>query len=84
MRLAFIVPLYGEKILGGAEGITRSFAEHLPRSEFSVDVLTTCASDYVTWRNVYPPGLSQVNSVPVYRFPIAHIYHIFLIKYPIK
>ena len=72
MRLAFVVPRYGEEILGGAEGITRSLAEHLPRSEFSVDVLTTCAKDIIAWRNVYPPGLTRINGVPVYRVPVDH------------
>jgi len=70
MRLAFVVPRYGREILGGAEGITRSLAEHLPHSEFSVDVLTTCANDLIAWRNVYPPGLTRANGVRVYRFPI--------------
>jgi glycosyltransferase involved in cell wall biosynthesis len=72
MRLAFVVPRYGKDILGGAEGITRSLAEHLPRPEFSVDVLTTCASDLITWRNVYPPGLARINGVRVHRFPVDH------------
>ncbi len=33
-------------------------------------VVTTCASDYVTWRNHYPRGLSNVDGIPVYRFPV--------------
>ena len=72
MRLAFVIPRYGKDILGGAEGITRSLAEHLPRPEFSVDVLTTCASDLITWLNVYPPGLTRINGVRVHRFPVDH------------
>lgn len=72
IRLAFVVPRYGEAVLGGAETITRRLVEHLPRPEFDVQVLTTCAEDLVTWRNVYPPGPTQLNGVPVYRFPIDH------------
>jgi glycosyltransferase involved in cell wall biosynthesis len=72
MRLAFVIPRYGKEILGGAEGITRSLVEHLPRPEFSADVLTTCASHLITWRNVYPPGLTRINGVPVVRFPVDH------------
>ena len=33
-------------------------------------VVTTCASDYVTWRNHYPRGLSSIDGIPVYRFPV--------------
>ena len=75
MKLAFVIPRYGEEILGGAEAITRSLAEHLPRSEFDVEVLTTCAQDLLTWRNVFPSGLTRVDGVPVYRFPIDHRFH---------
>jgi glycosyltransferase involved in cell wall biosynthesis len=70
MRLAIVVPRYGEEILGGAETFARQLAEHLPPSEFKVEVLTTCADSLLTWRNVYPPGPAQVNGVPVHRFPI--------------
>jgi glycosyltransferase involved in cell wall biosynthesis len=72
MRLAIVVPRYGDGILGGAETFARELAEHLPRSTFDVEVLTTCADDLATWRNVYPPGLGEVNDIPVRRFPIDH------------
>jgi len=72
IRLAFVVPRYGEEILGGAETITRRLVEHLPRSEFSAEVWTTCAEDMVTWRNAYPAGPAQINGVSVHRFPIDH------------
>jgi len=72
MRLALVVPRYGEEVLGGAETFARQLAEHLPRPEFSVQVLTTCANDLLTWRNVYSPGPTQVNGVRVRRFPIDH------------
>ena len=70
IHLAFVVPRYGPEILGGAETITRNLAEHLPPSEFRVEVLTTCARDLLTWQNVYPPGLSSINGISVRRFPI--------------
>ena len=72
MRLAIVVPRYGEEILGGAETFARELAERLPRQEFDVEVLTTCADDLVSWRNVFPAGKMQVHGIPVYRFPIAH------------
>ncbi len=68
-RLAFIIPRYGEEILGGAEAITRKFAEHLPRPEFEVEVLTTCMQELGSGHNVYPAGVAQINQVCVRRFP---------------
>jgi glycosyltransferase involved in cell wall biosynthesis len=35
-------------------------------------VITTCATDYVTWRNELAPGIEQVNGISVRRFPVAH------------
>lgn len=68
MHIAFVVQRYGLEISGGAELLCRQVVEHLP-PEFQVEVLTTCAQDYVTWANAYPPGLDSVNNIPVRRFP---------------
>lgn len=68
MSIAFVVQRYGLEVSGGAELHCRQVVEHL-RSEFDIHVLTTCAQDYVTWENVYPPGLDAVNGIPVRRFP---------------
>ena len=71
MRVAVVSQRYGQAINGGAELHARYIAEHLaPRVE--VEVLTTCASDYVTWRNELPAGIEQVNGVNVRRFRVAH------------
>ena len=71
MKIAIVVQRYGQAINGGAELHARYVAEHLARHGH-VEVLTTCATDYVTWRNELPPGLEQVNGVSVRRFPVAH------------
>ena len=55
MKLAVVVQRYGADINGGAELHARYVAEHLSQHA-EVDVLTTCARDYVTWRDDYPPG----------------------------
>jgi glycosyltransferase involved in cell wall biosynthesis len=69
MRLAFVVQRYGPEINGGAEVECRQLAERMSR-HMQVEVLTTCAEDYHTWRNVYPAGQDVINGVPVRRFPV--------------
>jgi glycosyltransferase involved in cell wall biosynthesis len=70
MKLAFIVPRYGPDILDGAEHACRLIAERLA-SQHDVEVLTTCARDATTWRNVYPEGSDRVRGVTVRRFATA-------------
>ena len=71
MKLAVAVQRYGADINGGAELHARYIAERLARHA-EVEVVTTCARDYVTWRNELPEGVEQVHGVPVRRFPVRH------------
>ena len=71
MKLAVVVQRYGQAVNGGAELHARYIAEHLARHA-EVEVLTTCATDYVTWRNVLAAGVETVNGVPVRRFHVKH------------
>ena len=71
MKLAVVAQRYGLAINGGAELHARYVAEHLGRHA-TVEVLTTCASDYVTWRNELPAGVETVNGITVRRFKVKH------------
>ncbi len=71
MKLAVVVQRYGQAINGGAELHARYIAERLARHA-NVEVLTTCATDYVTWRNDLPAGVEQINGIPVRRFLVTH------------
>ncbi len=71
MKLAVVVQRYGADINGGAELHARYIAERLARHA-TVEVITTCARDYVSWKNELPAGATLVNGVTVRRFPVAH------------
>lgn len=71
MKIGVVVQRYGADINGGAELHARYIAEHLSRHA-SVQVFTTCARDYVTWKNELAPGEDEVHGVRVRRFPVAH------------
>ncbi len=69
MKVAFVVPRYGVEVVGGAERLCRVLAERMARY-WHVEAVTTCALDYVTWRDHYPPGTQRMNGVVVHRFPV--------------
>jgi len=69
VKIAFVIQRYGENITGGSENLCRQVAEKLAeRAE--VEVLTSCAEDYVTWENYYNEGEEELNGVVVRRFPV--------------
>ncbi len=57
------------EINGGAELHCRWVAERMKKYS-EVEVLTTCAFDYITWNNHYPEGEETINGIPVRRFPV--------------
>lgn len=70
MKIAIVVQRYGCDISGGAELHARYIAELLAATQ-DVRVYTTCARDYVTWRNDYPVGVETVNGIQVERYAVA-------------
>jgi len=70
MKVAFVVQRYGLDINGGAELHCRWVAEHMAK-HWDVEVLTTRAADYITWKNHYPKGTEVINGVPVHRFSVT-------------
>lgn len=79
MKLAFVVQRYGADIAGGSEAHCRALAQHLSgpvagldeSHRYDITVLTTCARDYVTWRNAFSAGETRDGRVRVIRFPVA-------------
>jgi glycosyltransferase involved in cell wall biosynthesis len=70
MKVAIVIQRYGADISGGAELHARYVAERLS-PHVDVRVLTTCAREYVTWRNEFMPGIEAINGIPVERFPVV-------------
>lgn len=73
-RIAFVVQRYGAEINGGSEAHCRMVAEHMA-NHWKVEVLTTCAKDYITWANHFPPSpggdAPSAGQVTIRRFPVA-------------
>ena len=66
--VAFVIQRYGPEITGGSESLARAVAERLV-DDYRLTVFTSCAVDYVTWRNALPAGTHDLNGVEVRRFP---------------
>jgi len=70
VKIAVVVQRYGAEINGGAELHARYVAERLSRHA-TVEVLTTCAKDYISWKNEWPAGEETIRKVTVRRFPVS-------------
>lgn len=67
--IAIVNQRYGTEINGGSEQYTRMIAERLQKY-FDVEVLTSCALDYDTWKDYYSEGIEEINGVKVRRFGV--------------
>jgi glycosyltransferase involved in cell wall biosynthesis/ubiquinone/menaquinone biosynthesis C-methylase UbiE len=68
-KIAMVVQRYGLEVNGGAELLCRQVAEHLSKY-YDVEVITTCAIDYMTWKDEYRPGTEVIDGVTVHRFKV--------------
>jgi len=69
LKVAFVVQRYGLEVNGGAELHCRQLAERMSKY-YDIDVLTTCAVDYITWANYYPEKVEYINGITVRRFKV--------------
>ena len=59
----------GLEVNGGAESLCLQIAQRMA-AFWTTEILTTCALDYMTWENFYPPGTQQLGATVVRRFPV--------------
>lgn len=71
MKLAFVVQRYGSDFIGGAEKYGRAMATGLAADGHDITVVTSCATSYADWANVYPPGTADDEGVTVHRVPVV-------------
>ncbi len=69
MKICFVIQRYGLDVAGGAELHCRWLAERLGRVH-NVEIMTTCARDYIRWENHYSAGKEVVNGIPVTRYKV--------------
>ncbi len=81
-KICFVIQRYGTEVNGGADQLCLQLAERLLRAhkgeDYSVDVLTTKAIDYITWRNEYEKDFEVINGVNVHRFGVRYERHTWL------
>ena len=70
MKLSFVVQRYGAEFVGGAEKYVRSLATGLAAMDHDITVITSCATSYADWADVYPPGVAVEAGVTVHRVPV--------------
>lgn len=68
--ITFVSPRYGADVVGGAESAARALATRLSADGMDVAVLTSRATSYATWVDVYPEGTTIEDGVSVSRFSV--------------
>ena len=69
-KIALVVQRYGLEVNGGAEMLARTMAEHL-KDRYDIEVLTSKAVDYVTWKDEYTADEEVINGIKVRRFGVT-------------
>jgi glycosyltransferase involved in cell wall biosynthesis len=72
MKIAFVIPWFGENIPGGAENECKAIAENLQKIGIEVEILTTCVKEFLSdWNtDYYHEGVFQENHILVRRFSV--------------
>lgn len=69
-KILIITARFLENASGGAEKLAYDYASILAESN-DVTVCTSCAKDYVSWKNEFSKGETRENSIRILRFPVS-------------
>lgn len=72
--IAIVIHRAGTGFSGGAERLAFEYARYLSEIA-SVEIVTTQARDYLTWKNEFPEGLQNENGILLRRFPVKNRRH---------
>jgi len=67
MKIRAVVQRWGPDVAGGAESFCRSLTTRLARRGHDVQVITSTATDYLTWKPAHTAGTSTEEGVEVVR-----------------
>lgn len=68
-KILIITARFLENASGGAEKLAHDYASILSESN-DVTVCTSCAKDYVSWKNEFAKGQNLENQIRIIRFPV--------------
>ncbi|MEO6688438.1 MAG: glycosyltransferase family 4 protein [Dokdonella sp.] len=69
-RVAIVVQRCHESVVGGAEALAWQYAQLLSTG-FDVEVLTSTAIDYISWKNAIEPGVRMREGISVRAFSVS-------------
>ena len=68
-NIAIVIPRFLPEIAGGAEKLALDYALIL-KDHFDVEIFTSCAKDYISWKNELPEGRHEWNGIIINRFKV--------------
>jgi glycosyltransferase involved in cell wall biosynthesis len=69
-RVAVVIQRCHESVVGGSESLAWQYARLLS-TRFDVEILTSTAIDYVSWRGELEAGVQMRENIAVRRFPVV-------------
>jgi glycosyltransferase involved in cell wall biosynthesis len=69
LRVKAVISRFGENVTGGAEKHCLDILQILP-DHWNIEVLTTTAKDYISWKNEFKSGTETWQNILIHRYPV--------------